>query len=146
MVIEVYINDVVVKSKSRRTYLDNLWQGFLRMRQHNLKMNLAKCTFGVSANNFLGFLVHHCGIKVDENKDRAIINAPPLRAKKKLQSLLGKVNFLRRFIANSAEKMKAFSTLLKLKDSNIFEWLAEHQEAFTQIKVFLTTPPILVPP
>ncbi|KAM1267640.1 hypothetical protein ACFX2G_000025 [Malus domestica] len=42
--------------------------------------------------------------------------------------------------------MKAFSTLLKLKDSDIFEWLAEHQEAFTHIKVSLTTPPILIPP
>ncbi|CAN6677643.1 unnamed protein product [Malus baccata var. baccata] len=42
--------------------------------------------------------------------------------------------------------MKAFSTLLKLKDSNTFEWRAEHQEAFTQIKVSLTTPPVLIPP
>ncbi|KAM1100027.1 hypothetical protein ACFX15_006308 [Malus domestica] len=41
--------------------------------------------------------------------------------------------------------MKAFSTLLKLKNSDTFEWLAEHQEAFTQIKVSLTTPPILIP-
>ncbi|KAM1999677.1 hypothetical protein ACFX1R_007912 [Malus domestica] len=42
--------------------------------------------------------------------------------------------------------MKAFSTLLKLKDSDTFKWHAEHQEAFTQIKVSLTTPPVFVPP
>ncbi|KAM1966177.1 hypothetical protein ACFX15_046429 [Malus domestica] len=109
-------------------------------------MNPAKCVFGVSAGNFLGFLVHHRGIEVDDNKARAIINGPPPTTKKQLQSLLGKINFLRRFIANSAGKMKVFSTLLKLKDSDKFEWKAEHQAAFTQIKVSLTTPPVLVPP
>ncbi|KAM1473746.1 hypothetical protein ACFX2I_029844 [Malus domestica] len=145
-IVEVYIDDVVIKSKQQRTYLDDLRQAFLRMRQHNLKMNPAKCAFGVSAGNFLGFLVHHRGIEVDKNKARAIINAPPPTMKKQLQSLLGKINFLRRFIANSAGKMKAFSTLLKLKDSDTFAWTDEHQAAFTQIKVSLTTPHVLVPP
>ncbi|KAM1677921.1 hypothetical protein ACFXTN_034692 [Malus domestica] len=145
-IIEVYIDDVVIKSKGWQTHLDDLRQAFLRMRQHNLKMNPAKCAFGVSAGNFLGFLVHHRGIEVDENKARAIINAPPPTTKKQLQSLLGKINFLRRFIANSAGKMKAFSTLLKLKDSDKFEWKDEHQAAFTQIKVSLMTPHVLVPP
>ncbi|KAM1055807.1 hypothetical protein EV1_029050 [Malus domestica] len=73
-------------------------------------------------------------------------SSPPPTTKKQLQSLLGKINFLRRFIANSTGKVKAFSTLLKLKDSDTFEWRAEHQEAFTQIKVSLTTPSVLVPP
>ncbi|KAM2138126.1 hypothetical protein ACFX1Q_010219 [Malus domestica] len=109
-------------------------------------MNPAKCAFGVSAGNFLSFLVHHRGIEVDENKSRAIISAPPPTTKKQLQSLLGKKNFLRRFIANLVGKMKAFSTLLKLKDSYEFEWTDEHQAAFTQIKVSLATPPVLVPP
>ncbi|KAM1223354.1 hypothetical protein ACFX2G_043340 [Malus domestica] len=145
-IVEVYIDDVVVKSKRRQTHLDDLRQAFLRMRQHNLKMNPAKCAFGVSAGNFLGFLVHHRGIEVDENKAHAIITALPPTTKKQLQSLLGQINFLRRFIANSAGKMKAFSTLLKLKDSDKFMWNEEHQAAFTQIKVSLTNPHVLVPP
>ncbi|KAM2987081.1 hypothetical protein FF2_007279 [Malus domestica] len=145
-IVEVYIDDVVIKSKRQQTHLDDLRQAFLHMRQHNLKMNPAKCAFGVSAGNFLGFLVHHRGIEVDENKARAIINAPPSTTKKQLQSLLGKINFLRRFMANSMGKMKAFSTLLKLKDSDKFEWKNEHQAAFTQIKVSLTAPHVLLPP
>ncbi|KAM2791423.1 hypothetical protein PS2_003202 [Malus domestica] len=131
-IVEVYIDDVVIKSKQRRTHLDDLRQAFLRMRQHNLKMNPAKCAFGVSAGNFLGFLVHHRGIEVDKNKARAIISALPPTTKKQLQSLLG--------------KMKAFSTLVKLKDLDKFEWTDEHQAAFTQIKVSLTTPHVLVRP
>ncbi|XP_048448092.1 uncharacterized protein LOC125480894 [Pyrus x bretschneideri] len=103
-------------------------------------MNSAKCAFGLSANNFLGFLVHYPGIKVDKNKARAIIDAPPSTTKKQLQSLLGKINFLRHFIANSMGKMKVFSTLLKVMDSDTFEWREEHQDAFTQIKVSLHNP------
>ncbi|KAM2971647.1 hypothetical protein FF2_018438 [Malus domestica] len=145
-IVEVYIDDVVIKLARRQTYLDDLCQAFLRMRRHNLKMNPVKCAFDVSAGNFLGFLVHYCGIEVDDNNARAFINAPPLTTKKQLQLLLGKINFLRRFIANSAGKMKAFSTLLKLKDFDTFEWHAKHQEAFMQIKVSLTTPHVLLPP
>ena len=67
-IVEVYIDDVVVKSKSRQTHLDDLRPTFLHMRRHHHKMNPAKCAFGVSAGNFLGFLVHHRGIEIDENK------------------------------------------------------------------------------
>jgi hypothetical protein len=72
------------------------------MRKHQLKMNPKKCAFGVSAGNFLGFLIHQRGIEVDKNKAKAIIDAPPPRNKKQLQSFLGQVNFLRRFISNLA--------------------------------------------
>ena len=58
-------------------------------------MNSVKCAFDVSAGNFLGFLVHHRGIEIDENKARGIINALPPMTKKQLQSLLGQINFLR---------------------------------------------------
>nr|XP_028954624.1 uncharacterized protein LOC114823295 [Malus domestica] len=66
--VEVYIDDVVINSQRGQTYLDDLRQAFLRMHQHNFKMNPAKCAFDLSAGNFLGFLVHHRGIEVDENK------------------------------------------------------------------------------
>ena len=80
-------------------------------------MNLAKYAFGVPADNFLGFLVHSQGIEVDKNKAKAMLEARPLRNKKELQSLIGKVNFLRRFIANSVGKMKAFLASIEVKIS-----------------------------
>ena len=80
-------------------------------------MNLAKCVFGVSARNFLNFLVHHQGIEVDKNKAKTILESRPPINKKKLHSLISKINFLRRFIANSARKLTAFLPLLKLKNS-----------------------------
>ncbi|CAL8996875.1 unnamed protein product [Prunus brigantina] len=54
--LEVYIDDVVIKSPEEGDHVSNLRRAFLRMRQHKLKMNPKKCVFGVQAGNFLGFL------------------------------------------------------------------------------------------
>ncbi|CAL2230424.1 unnamed protein product [Prunus armeniaca] len=120
--LEVYIDDVVIKSPDEGNHVSNLRKAFLRMRQHKLKMNPKKCAFGVQARNFLGFLVHQRGIEIDKNKAKSIIEALPPQNKKELQSLLGKINFLRRFISNS------------------------HQQAFEEIKRYLSNPPVLSPP
>ncbi|XP_021822576.1 uncharacterized protein K02A2.6-like [Prunus avium] len=91
--VEVYIDDVVVKSPSRADHVGHLRQAFDRMRAYGLKMNPTKCAFGVTAGNFLGFLVHQRGIEVDKNKAKAIMAAPPPRTKKELQSFLGKAEY-----------------------------------------------------
>ena len=109
-------------------------------------MNPKKCSFGVSAGNFLGFLVHQRRIEIDKNKAKAIIDAPPSKNKKGLQSLLGQINFLMRFIANSAGKVEPFSSLLKLKDEEKFRWEEIRQKAFDAIKEYLAKPPVLIPP
>ncbi|CAL2259901.1 unnamed protein product [Prunus armeniaca] len=144
--LEVYIDDVVIKSPEEGNHIRNLRRAFLRMRQHKLKMNPKKCVFGVQAGNFLGFLVHQRGIEIDKNKAKSIIEALPPRNKKELQSLLGKINFLRRFISNSAGKIQPFSSLLKLKQEQTFKWEEQHQQAFEEIKHYLSNPPVRSPP
>ncbi|CAN6564249.1 unnamed protein product [Malus baccata var. baccata] len=144
--IEVYIDDIVVKSKTEEQHLIDLRQALTRMRIHKLKMNPKKCAFGVRAGNFLGFLVHQRGVEVDKNKARAIMESHSPTNKVQLQRLLGKINFLRRFIANMAGKIQPLTPLLRLKDKENFEWGPPHQEAFDSIKAYLTSPPVLVPP
>ena len=56
--MEIYIDDIVVKSKKAIEHVNHLRKIFERMRLHQLKLNPLKCTFGVQAENFLGFLVH----------------------------------------------------------------------------------------
>ena len=56
--IELYIDDIMVKSKRASEHVDHLNKSFERMRHHQLKRNLPNCAFGVCAGNFLGFLVH----------------------------------------------------------------------------------------
>ena len=82
--MEVYKNDIVVKSQDFDKHLENLKKTFIRMRKHQLKMNLLKCAFGVTAGNFLGFLVHNRGIEVDKNKAKAILQAKPPSTRKEL--------------------------------------------------------------
>ncbi|CAN6571358.1 unnamed protein product [Malus baccata var. baccata] len=144
--MEVYIDDIVVKSKTKEQHLVDLRQALIRMRIHKLKMNPKKCAFGVRAGNFLGFLVHQKGVEVDKNKSRAILESPPPTNKVQLQRLLGKINFLRRFIANLVGKIQPLTPLLRLKDKENFEWGPTHQQAFDSIKAYLTSPPVLVPP
>jgi hypothetical protein len=144
--MEVYINDVVVKSQTFEEHVECLEKAFLRMRRHQLKMNPLKCAFGVKAGNFLRFLVHNRGIEIDKNKAKAIMQAKPPTNKKELQRLLGQINFLRRFISNVAGRTKAFSPLLKLKSNEEFVWGQEQQQAFKAIKEYLVTPPILTLP
>ena len=144
--IEVYIDDVVIKSPTKCKHLVDLENALQRMRTHKLKMSPLKCAFGVSVGNFLGFLVHPRGIKVDKNKAKAIQAAQTPISKKELQRLLGQINFLRRFISNCSGKMNIFSPLLKLKAEDQFEWNKQHQKAFESLKQYLSSPPMLMPP
>ena len=70
--MEVYIDDIVVKSKRASEHANHLRKSFERMRHHQLKLNPLKCAFGVCAVNFLRFLVHQRGIEVDHNKAKVI--------------------------------------------------------------------------
>ena len=81
--MEVYIDDVVVKSDKKDTYLDHLRKAFERMRKHGLKMNPLKCAL-VVVGNFLGFIVHKKGITINQNKAKAIFEASPPSNKKRL--------------------------------------------------------------
>jgi len=84
-------------------------------------MNLEKCAFGVSTGNFLGFLFHQRRIKTDKNKAKAMLEVRPPQNKKELHSLIRKINFMQRFIANSTWKLKAFSPLLEQKHHDTFK-------------------------
>ncbi|KAL6177774.1 hypothetical protein ACLB2K_049296 [Fragaria x ananassa] len=145
-ILEVYIDDVVVKSKVKHDHITDLRKMFERMRAHGLRMNPAKCVSWVQAEDFLGCVVHQRGIEVPGDKAKAVINAPAPKTKKELQQLFVKINFLRRFISNSVGKVKLFSSLLKLQGAKEFVWETCHQEAFDRIKEYLANPPVLVPP
>ncbi|KAM2448873.1 hypothetical protein PS1_019023 [Malus domestica] len=64
--VECYVDDVVVKTKKRSDHLKDLRVVFERLRKYNLKMNPLKCAFGVTSGKFLGFIVKHRGIEVDQ--------------------------------------------------------------------------------
>ena len=109
-------------------------------------MNPLKCAFGVSAGKFLGFIIHDKGIEVDPKRIEKIKKVQAPTCKKDLQKFLGKVNYLRRFIANLSGKIIPFNPILKLKDESEFTWGAKQQEAFKKIKEYLSTSLVLRAP
>jgi hypothetical protein len=72
IIVEVYIDDIVVKSTGLDSHLADLHLAFERMRRFGLKMNPLKCAFGVLASKFLGFIIHENGIEIDPKKIEAI--------------------------------------------------------------------------
>ena len=75
--IEVYIDDMVVKSKVESKHIDDLGNIFEILRKHKLRLNAAKCSFGIGFGKFLDYMVTHRGIEVDPNQIRAINDLQP---------------------------------------------------------------------
>uniref|UniRef100_A0A0E0DBU4 Reverse transcriptase domain-containing protein n=1 Tax=Oryza meridionalis TaxID=40149 RepID=A0A0E0DBU4_9ORYZ len=146
LLVAIYIDDLVVKSKEVDDHIDGLREVFERTRKYGLKMNATKCALGVSTGQFLGFLVHERGIEVSQRSINAIKKIQPPEDKKQLQSLIGKVNFVRRFISNLFGMLEPFTPLLRLKADQEFTWGAEQHEALDSIKEYLSSPPVLIPP
>ena len=96
--VEIYIDDVVVKSTSAGGHLEDLRKVLKQTRKFGLKMNPKKCAFGVSAGQFLGFLVHERGIEIGLKSQEAVKAMKPPTTKKELQKLIGTINFVRRFM------------------------------------------------
>jgi hypothetical protein len=95
IILEFYIDDVIIKSDSMDSHLTDLRLALERMRRYGLKMNHLKCVFDVSASKFLGFIIHEHGIEIDPKKIKSINKVQPPQCKNDTQKFLGKLNYLR---------------------------------------------------
>ncbi|XP_070002280.1 uncharacterized mitochondrial protein AtMg00860-like [Nicotiana sylvestris] len=111
---------------------------------YNLKLNPAKCVFGVPSGKLLGFVVSRCGIELDPSKIKVIQELPLPSNKTDVMSLHGRLNYISRFIAQLTTTSEPIFKLLK-KNAAI-KWTDECQEAFDKIKRYLSNPPVLAPP
>lgn len=109
-----------------------------------MRLNPAKCTFEVKARKFLGHMVTERGIEVNPLKVRAIQEMSSPRALKEAQALTGRIVALSRFESRLAERGLPFFRVLR--KSGMFQWTAECQVAFKQLKEFLATLPLLKQP
>ncbi|PKI77624.1 hypothetical protein CRG98_001962, partial [Punica granatum] len=75
--VEIYVDDMIAKSKEGEDHLFNLKRLFDRLKEYKLRLNSAKCTFGARSGKLLGFVVSERGIKVDLDKVKAIKELPP---------------------------------------------------------------------
>ncbi|KAG9453423.1 hypothetical protein H6P81_006327 [Aristolochia fimbriata] len=134
--VECYVDDLVVKTKQRSDHLLDLRAVFKRLQRFQLKMNPLKCAFGITLRKFLGFIVHHRGIEIDQSKINAIQKMSEPRNISELKSFQGHLAYIRRFISNLAKRCQPFSCLMK-KDMP-FEWDESFRNAFNNKKAYLT--------
>ena len=110
-----------MKSLRENNHLDNLKETFDTLQSYNMKLNSRKCTFGVTAGKFLGFMISQRGIEVNPEKVRAIIELELSRTVKEVQSLNGKIAALNRFVLKAMNKCLPFFCTMRKS----FEWTDE---------------------
>ena len=142
--IEVYIDEMVVKSKVVSEHVRNLRDIFEILRKHKLHLNASKCSFGVGSDKFLGYMVTHKGIEVSPDQINAVNNLQPPRNPKEVQKLTRMIVALNCFISRSANKCRPFFLLMNKWKG--FEWTEECALAFQQLKEYLSRPPIMSSP
>ena len=139
--VQVYVDDMLVKSLREDDHLSDLQETFDTLRAYNMKLNPNKCVFRVTAGKFLGFMVSQRGIEVNPEKIRVIVELAPPKTVKEVQSLNGKIVALNRFISRAVDKCLPFFRILKKS----FEWTDECQQAFENLKLYLSSPSLLSP-
>ncbi|KAL0445706.1 UNVERIFIED_CONTAM: hypothetical protein Slati_1698500 [Sesamum latifolium] len=142
--VEVYVDDMLVKSKEAEDHMDDLEETFSILRKYRLKLNPAKCAFGIRAGHFLGFMVTQRGIKANPLKIKAILDMKAPTCVNEVQKLTGMIVALSRFISKAAEKSLPFFKVLK--KVRTFEWDASCRQAFEELKSYLAGLPLLVKP
>ena len=111
--VQVYVDDMLVKSRREEDHLKDLRETFDTLRSYNMKLNPGKCAFGVTAGKFLGFMVSQRGIEANSDKIQAIMEMKPPRNVKEVQSLNGKVAEPNRFVSRATDKCLPFFYTLK---------------------------------
>ena len=140
-IIEIYIDNMVVKSKAKSEHVNDLGNIFEILRKHKLRLNASKCSFGVGSGKFLGYMFTHHRIEVNPDQIKEINNLQSPRNPKEVQRLIGMTTALNRFISRSANRCRPFFQLLNKWKG--FEWTEECVLAFQQLKEYFSRPPIL---
>ncbi|XP_074300810.1 uncharacterized protein LOC141632132 [Silene latifolia] len=140
-IMEVYIDDMVVKSEKAEQHMSHLENTFSILRKYHIKLNLLKCTFRVSSGKFLGYLVTQRGIEASTEQIKEVLQLESPQKPKDVQRLTGWVAALHRFISRSSDRCRLFYGILR--KSQKFEWTPEHEKAFGELKQYLSTPSLL---
>ena len=111
--MEVYVDDMLVKSKEEFAHLDDLKETFATLRKYKMKLNPSKCAFGVASGKFLGFMVSQRGIEANLEKVQAILNMALSKTVKEVQKLTRRIAALNMFVSKAMDKCLPFFKTLK---------------------------------
>jgi hypothetical protein len=140
----IYLDDITVYSSSHEGHLKHMKRVFLKCKQFRISLNPKKSQFSLKKGKLLGHIVSTEGVKIDPARVEAIQKLSIPRSNKDIQSLLGKINFIRRFIPNFVELVKHITSMLK-KGSEI-KWIDNARSSFEDIKQTIMEYPTLISP
>lgn len=140
----VYLDDILVFSKSAEEHLQHLRLVLQRLREHKFYAKLSKCEFNMRSVHYLGHVVSAEGIQVDPRKTQVVDEWPVPRNPKHLRSFLGFANYFRRFIQGYSRLVSPLYALLKADAAWV--WTDACQSAFEGVKHALTHAPVLATP
>jgi hypothetical protein len=142
--VVVFIDDILIYSKNEEEHAQHLRIVLTRLREHQLYAKFSKCAFWLEEIQFLGHVLSAKGIAVDPNKIKDILEWKPPTTVHQVRSFLGLAGYYRRFIPDFSKLVKPIISLLK--NDTKFNWSSRCNEAFEQLKVLLTTAPVLAQP
>jgi hypothetical protein len=138
------VDDVVVKTRNSDMLIADLEETFASLREYRWKLNPNKCVFGVPSGKLLGFIISHRGIEANPEKISTITSMKAPTCIKDVQKLTGCMAALNRFISKLGERGLPVFKLLKHQEK--FAWTREADQALSQLKDFLSKPPVLTAP
>ena len=141
--VVVYLDDLLVFSKTHEDHLSHLSRVLSRLREHKLYAKLSKCEFFANELRYLGHIVGRDGIKVDPAKVKAIVDWPTPTCNTQVRSFLGLANYFRKFVQNYSS---VAAPLTYLTGKVPWVWGEREQKAFQDVKDALSNAPVLVLP
>ena len=142
--IEVYIDDMLVKSKERLDHAKHHQEAFELLKAYGMKLKPSKCAFRVSAGRLLGFMVTQMGIEANPAQLKVILESSAPASRKGVQQLTGRLAVLGRFISRLTDRLKPL--FVTLEGANQAGWNEECDKALTTIKQHLAEPSVLASP
>jgi hypothetical protein len=142
--VVVFIDDILVYSRSEEAYEGHLRLVLQKLRDHKLYAKLSKCEFWLKQVAFFGHVISKGGIFVDPSKVQDVLSWKAPTSVSDIQSFLGLAGYYRRFIEEFSKISKSMTEFLK-KDKQ-FEWTSACETSFQELKKRLTTVPVLVMP
>jgi hypothetical protein len=139
--VVVFIDDILIYSKNEEGHAKHLRIVLTRLREHQLYAKFSKCAFWLEEIQFLGHVLSAKGIAVDPSKVKDILEWKPPTAVHQVRSFLRLAGYYRRFILDFSKIVKPITGLLK--NDTKFDRSSKCNEAFEQLKVLLTTAPVL---
>jgi hypothetical protein len=142
--VVIFIDDILIYSKSEAEHEKHLRLVLQRLREHKLYAKLSKCEFWIDEVPFLGHVISMGGIAVDPGKVKDVLDWVVPQTVKEVRSFLGLAGYYRRFIENFSKIAKPLTSFLEKGVD--FSWTDERQKAFEELRKRLTTAPVLTLP